>query len=141
MPFYSAVWFTACFKNDSRIVTKSSELHDKLVAEIKELAPDGDFVTQCVLQPLPKLYSEQSVKAGGNVMGVERHADDGLLLLATAMMKTPEQEAAVYPKVKAWVDEVRTYADTLDGNLKWICEWRLSPGLQKRQFSWKHRLY
>ncbi|KAF3025040.1 hypothetical protein E8E14_014367 [Neopestalotiopsis sp. 37M] len=115
-----AVWFTACFKNDSRIVTKSSELHDKLVAEIKELAPDGDFVTQCVLQPLPKLYSEQSVKAGGNVMGVERHADDGLLLLATAMMKTPEQEAAVYPKVKAWVDEVRTYADTLDGNLKWI---------------------
>lgn len=113
------IWFTACFKNDSRIVTKSSELHDQLVADIKELAPDGDFVTQCLWQPLPKLYSEQSIKAGGNVMGVERHADDGLLFLATAMMKTPEQEAAVYPKVKVWIDEVRAYADTMDGNLEW----------------------
>lgn len=63
-------------------------------------------------------------------MGVERHADDGLLFLATAMMKTPEQEAAVYPKVKVWIDEVRAYADTMDGNLEWTCEWHLSLAIE-----------
>ncbi|ETS73771.1 hypothetical protein PFICI_14717 [Pestalotiopsis fici W106-1] len=116
---YHAIWFTACFKNDKRIVTKASELHDQLVEEIKKVAPDGDFVTQCLWQPLPKLFSDQSVKAGGNIMGVERQTGDGLLFLATAMMKTPEQEAAVHPKVKTWVNEVKSYAASIDGNLEW----------------------
>lgn len=87
--------------------------------DIKQVAPDGDFITQCLWQPLPKVYSEHSVEAGGNVMGVERQLDDGLLFLATAMMNTSEQEAAVYPKVKSWVDEVKAYAASIDGNLEW----------------------
>lgn len=119
MSLVSSIWFTACFNNDGRIITKSSELHDQLVQDIKQVAPDGDFITQCLWQPLPKVYSEQSVKAGGNVMGVERQPHDGLLFLATAMVKTPEQEAAVYPKVKSWINEVKAYAASIDGNLEW----------------------
>ncbi|KAH8662483.1 hypothetical protein BX600DRAFT_551239 [Xylariales sp. PMI_506] len=109
---YYVVWFTASFRNDTRIVTKAVELHDQLVEDLRTIAPDGDFVTQCLFQPLPKIISEQSVAAGGNVMGVERQQDDGLLWLAVAMMKTAEQEALAYPKVKAWVDTVEDFAAT-----------------------------
>ncbi|KAI1840989.1 hypothetical protein JX266_012849 [Neoarthrinium moseri] len=117
---YHNIWFTASFKNDRRIVSKASELHDQLAQELREIAPDGNFFTQCIFQPLPTLFADQSVKAGGNVMGIERHAHDGLLFLATAMLSNSEQEALAYPKVKTWVEAVKRYASTIDGgNLAW----------------------
>ena len=37
------------------------------------------------------------------------------------MVRTPEQEAFVHPKVQAWVQAVKEFAATIvDGNLDWI---------------------
>lgn len=117
----STVWFTLSFKNDARIVRKASELHEKLVEELKQAVPEGDFVTQCLFQPLPRLFAERSAQAGGNVMGMEQHAHNGLLFLATAMMKTAEQEALAYPLVKKWIEDIQAFAGTIDGgNLSWL---------------------
>lgn len=58
---------------------------------------------------------------GGNIKGIERHAHDGILFAATAMVKTPEQEAFVYPKIKRWIDDLTEHAATIDGGLlDWI---------------------
>ncbi|KAF4962282.1 hypothetical protein FSARC_9635 [Fusarium sarcochroum] len=117
---YYDTWFTSCFKNDIRIITKASELHDKLVQELKEFIPDGNFITQCLFQPLPTLFGQRCVEAGGNVMGVERHKSNGILFLAVVMANTPEQEAFARPKVQAWIQEVREFAATIEGgNLEW----------------------
>lgn len=96
-------------------MTKAAELHEVLVEELKAFIPDGDFWTQCLFQPLPKLFGERSAAAGGNAMGVERQRVDGLLFQASAMVRTPEQEAFVYPKIKAWLDAVKDFAATIDG--------------------------
>ncbi|KAK9783653.1 hypothetical protein SCAR479_00212 [Seiridium cardinale] len=113
-------WFTASFRNDTRIVVKASELHDQLVEELKETVPDGNFITQCLFQPLPTLFAENSSSTGGNIMGVEQHSHDGLIFLAAAMFSTADQEALAYPKVKSWVETVKKYAATIDGgNLEW----------------------
>ncbi|WXC56403.1 hypothetical protein SNK03_002339 [Fusarium graminearum] len=120
-PNYYNTWFTCCFKNDIRIITKASDLHTKLVEELKEFIPDGNFITQCIYQPLPTIFGERSVEAGGNVMGVERHQHNGILFLASAMVRTSEQEAFARPKVEAWVKELREFAATIEGgNLEWI---------------------
>lgn len=66
----NVVMFTLSFKNDSRILIKASELHDQLVEDLMILVPGGDFTTQCAFHPLPKLFSQRSVDAGGNVLGV-----------------------------------------------------------------------
>ncbi|KAK9413970.1 hypothetical protein SUNI508_11422 [Seiridium unicorne] len=117
---YHTTWFTASFRNDTRIVVKASELHDQLVEELKETVPDGNFITQCLFQPLPTLFAENSSSAGGNIMGVEQHSHDGLIFLAAAMLSTADQEALAYPKVKSWVETVKKYAATIDGgNLEW----------------------
>ncbi|KAJ4263057.1 hypothetical protein NW762_006670 [Fusarium torreyae] len=117
---YYDTWFTSCFKNDIRIMTKASELHDNLVEELKEFIPDGNFITQCLFQPLPTLFGQRCVEAGGNVMGVERHKSNGILFLAVVMANTPEQEAFARPKVQAWIQEVREFAATIEGgNLEW----------------------
>ncbi|KAI0391299.1 hypothetical protein F5Y17DRAFT_468321 [Xylariaceae sp. FL0594] len=107
---YHDIWFTATFKNDARIVRKAVELHEKLVGELQSHIADGDFWTQCLFQPLPKLFGENSARAGGNAMGVERQETDGLLFQAAAMVRTPEQEAFAYPKIKAWLEAVREFA-------------------------------
>ncbi|KAI0185945.1 hypothetical protein EV127DRAFT_514865 [Xylaria flabelliformis] len=115
---YHDIWFTATFKNDARIVRKAVELHESLVADLQAHIPDGDFWTQCLFQPLPKLFGENSAKSGGNAMGVERQKVDGLLFQAAAMVRTPEHEAFAYPKIKAWLEAVREFATAeVDGGL------------------------
>lgn len=92
-----------------------------MVEELKAFIPDGDFITQCLLQPLPMLFGQRSAEAGGNVLGVERHQHNGILWLAAVMVRTPEQEAFAYPKVKAWVQSVKDFAATTENsNLEWV---------------------
>ncbi|KAL2200173.1 hypothetical protein P885DRAFT_28222 [Corynascus similis CBS 632.67] len=111
------IWFTLSFKNDPRILAHASALHDQLVADLIAFIPEQDFVTQCLFQPLPALLGQRSVAAGGNVMGVDQQPHNGVLFLATAMVRTPEQEAFAYPKVKAWVDSVSEFARGIEGGL------------------------
>lgn len=66
----NVVMFTLSFKNDARILSRASELHDQLVKDLMGLIPEGDFTTQCAFHPLPTVFSQHSVDAGGNVMGV-----------------------------------------------------------------------
>ncbi|KAK7424527.1 hypothetical protein QQX98_000492 [Neonectria punicea] len=116
---YHDTWFTTCFKNDTRIITKASQLHEQLVEEIKALIPDGDFITQCLFQPLPRILAQNSVTAGGNIMGVEQHQHNGILFLVVAMVRIPEQARFAEPKVKSWIEMVQEFAKTLDRDLQW----------------------
>ncbi|KAK7926906.1 hypothetical protein PG985_003904 [Apiospora marii] len=117
---YRNIWFTATLKNDRRITAKAAELHEGLVEELKSHIPDGDFWTQCLFQPLPVIFGQHSLATGGNALGVDRQEHDGVLFLAAAMLKTAEQEAFAYPRVKAWVRAVQDFAQTIEhGNLGW----------------------
>lgn len=119
--FIRSTFYTASFANDARIVAKATELHERLVNDLKEFIPDGDFTTQCLIQPLPKFYGEISARKGGNVMGVQSQPVDGLLFVAIVLLKTPEQQAFGYPRIKAWVEELKAYAATIEnGNLDWV---------------------
>ncbi|OGM43490.1 hypothetical protein ABOM_008048 [Aspergillus bombycis] len=118
---HQSTFYTATFANDARIVAKATELHERLVADLKTLIPDGDFTTQCLLQPLPKAYGQTSARNGGNVMGVQNQRVDGLLFVAIVLLKTPAQQAFAYPRIRAWVEELKAYAATIEnGNLDWV---------------------
>lgn len=104
-------------------MAKAAEVHDKLVKELKAFIPDGDFVTQCLFQPFPRLYGQVSAATGVNVLGIERQPHNGLIWLATVQTRTPEQEAFAYARVRDWVFAVQHFATTIDGgegNLEWI---------------------
>ena len=118
----SNIFFTATFKNDPEIVTHAVELHEKLVAEFKQFIPDGNFLTQCLFQPLSTLYGKRSVAAGGNALGLDRQKVNGLIFTAVAMLRTEAQRAWAYPRIATWVDELKAFADTkIDGgNLDWV---------------------
>ncbi|KAK7716377.1 hypothetical protein SLS64_003531 [Diaporthe eres] len=111
------IWLTSAFKNDKRIMAKASELHDKLVEELKAVVPDENFITQCTFQPMPTLFAEKSIEAGGNVIGLDRYKHDGILFLATALFRTKELRDTAYPKVQAWADGVKEFAQTIPDGL------------------------
>ncbi|RAL04558.1 FAD-binding oxidoreductase [Aspergillus ibericus CBS 121593] len=119
-PDYYNTFFTATLKNNPLIVTKAAELHSTLVTTLRTLIPTNDFITQCLLQPLPTLFGHLSTHSGDNIMGVSAQPVNGLLFVAVVMVRTPELEAIVYPMVREWVDTVKSYAATLDGNLDWV---------------------
>ncbi|ROW10352.1 hypothetical protein VMCG_01988 [Cytospora schulzeri] len=115
---YHNTWFTATFKNDARIVSKAASLHQELIDTLKtSIVPDGDFVSLCLLQPLPKAI----VQLGDNPMGLSRQSVDGLLVMTTVMVRTAEQKTAAYPKCKEFFTTLREFARSTDEdlNLDW----------------------
>ena len=101
-------------------MTKACEVNDAFVEELKTIVPDRNMLSQCIFQPLPKLYAEKSAEAGGNVLGLERQKDDGVLLLFLVEVPTAAQRAAAYPKAKAVIDEVQAFASTIGGAQDWL---------------------
>ncbi|KAI1385522.1 uncharacterized protein F4822DRAFT_413320 [Hypoxylon trugodes] len=118
-PKYHDAWFTLCFKNDRRIMAKASEVHSSMVEELKAHVPDGDFLTQCIFQPVPTLFAQNSLASGGNVLGIERNKENCILFQISTMMKTPEQLAFAYAKLSACVETVKQYAASVDGLTEW----------------------
>lgn len=109
-------------------MAKASETHDSLVEELKIIVPDRNMLSQCIFQPLPKLYTEKSIEAGGNVMGLERQTEDGVLLLALIEVPTADQRAAAYPKVKAWIKDLQAYAASIGSDQEWLYLNYADPG-------------
>jgi hypothetical protein len=117
----SNVWFTLTVKNDAVILDKASKLHDELVKTLMAHIPDGDFTSHVAMQPIPRSFAECSMAAGGNVMGLERHLHDGLLLQASVSVRTPDLATWVVPHVRAVVEGVRGFAENIDGGvLPWL---------------------
>ncbi len=111
---------TLSVKNDVSIIIKAVELYTEFVKDIQQSVSHLTFTTQCLLQPLPTLFGQNSAAAGGNIMGVENQKENGILVVAIAMVETAEQYNLVYPKVKAWLQAVEEYACHMkDGRLDW----------------------
>ncbi|KAH6628164.1 hypothetical protein F5144DRAFT_578139 [Chaetomium tenue] len=124
------IWFTLTLKNDARILTYASALHDQLVADLTAFIPGQEFITKCIFQHLPTVAIQNSVAAGRNVMGVERQQHNGILFHAISMVMTNEQEAFAYEKVKTWVDSVEEFSRGIEGGL---LEWRYLNYANKTQ--------
>jgi hypothetical protein len=137
-PTPSDTFFTTTFKNDARILTKASDLHNELVEELKAFIPDGDFITQCSFQPLSAIFGQRTVEAGGNMLGLDRQKTNDILFLAVAMVRTPEQDAFARPKVQEWVQSINDFAAAIEGGQR---AWRFlcySDGSQNPLASYGH---
>jgi hypothetical protein len=117
----SNCFYTLSLKNDIRIFKKAAELHDQVVEKLKALVPDGNFLTECLFQPLPKQFGKRSAERGGNIMGVSNQPEDGVLWVAIIVVPTAEQEKVAYPMLRNWGEEVRGFAASIEnGLLPWV---------------------
>lgn len=115
----SDIWFTLTFKNDPQVLQYAVTTHNQLVEEFRTQSPDGDFITQCMFQPLPTLFAKHAADRGGNVLGLDGIGGNAVLWLATLAVRTPEQEAVGRETMVAWVKSVEDFAKSVGSNVEW----------------------
>ena len=108
------------FKDDARVVHKAAELHEKLVADLLQVIPADELVTQSLFQPLPKIFADIGVEKGGNVLGLDINEENALLWLSAVSVKNAEHESIVHQKTAALTEELKTYAESISVLLPWI---------------------
>lgn len=118
-PGQREIWFTLTFKNDLRIVNKTLAGHEAMVEKLKALMPDGNFSTQCILQPLPTLFARHSVERGGNVLGLDQVTENAVLWLGAVSVSTKELGDAAYELLRAYTTETEAHARELGLDVPW----------------------
>lgn len=118
---YSDIWLTLTFKNDKRVLNYAVKTHAQLVKDMLSLSPDGNFITQCLFQPLPTLFAKHGADRGGNVLGLDQKiTDNAILLLVTLAVKGAAAEATIgRAKMTAWVDDMEAYAKSVGSFIDW----------------------
>ncbi|KAL8337281.1 hypothetical protein RB601_008695 [Gaeumannomyces tritici] len=112
-PGQHEIWFTLTFKNDLRMVNKLLAGHEAMVEKLKGIMPDGNFTTQCVLQPLPALFARHSVERGGNMLGLDQMTGNAVLWLGTVSAPTRELGDATHGLLRAYATETEAHAREL----------------------------
>lgn len=115
----SYIWYTIAFKNDAAVVAKASELLFQLSKDLEKQVSDGDFNTHVAFQPIPRLYTEKSEAAGGNIMGLDRYPFDVIMVQASASVKTAELVGWVRPRIEGLIRDIRAFAVSRDGYVDW----------------------
>ncbi|OTA92459.1 hypothetical protein M434DRAFT_387304 [Hypoxylon sp. CO27-5] len=110
---YRNIWFSVTIKNDIRIITKAVELHHDLVEEMKAESSDGDFETQAFFQPFPTVIAQHGSDRGGNILGIDRHTENGIVLLASLAINGVDQEVLGRKKMLAWKDALEKFGEDL----------------------------
>lgn len=116
---HSDLWFTLSFKNDARVLEYAVTTHNQLVEDMLAQSPDGDFITQCMFQPLPTIFAKHGTARGGNVLGIDRLTDNAVLWLATLAIKGADQEEFGRAKMSAWVESVSEFAKSVGSDVEW----------------------
>ncbi|EJT71294.1 hypothetical protein GGTG_10553 [Gaeumannomyces tritici R3-111a-1] len=100
-------------QDDLRMVNKLLAGHEAMVEKLKGIMPDGNFTTQCVLQPLPALFARHSVERGGNVLGRDQVTGNAVLWLGTVSAPTRELGDAAHGLLRAYATETEAHAREL----------------------------
>lgn len=116
-------WLSLSIKNDAVLLKKAVDvlLHE-LAAEIKnDHIPDGNFIIYTVVQPLLGRYAENSKARGGNMLGLEHmQTAEAILLLVMVQVDSWEVSQAISPRVKARIDQLQAYAESVDGAVEFL---------------------
>jgi hypothetical protein len=108
------------FANDAEIFTKIVELNEAFVTEWKATSANPDFITQCMFQAIPTVFSKHSVEKGGNVMGLDKEDRNAIMLLFDIAVKTADEEAIARPLLRSYgeqmqnVEKIRAAARKVD---------------------------
>ncbi|TLD24272.1 hypothetical protein PspLS_06994 [Pyricularia sp. CBS 133598] len=113
------VWYTLTFANDARVINKAAELNSGFVSDLLKVVPANQLGTQMLFQPMPKLFFENGLEKGGNVMGMDRVDGDSLQWLLACTVETPEQEKFLHERSAKMESELSAYAKSIGSLREW----------------------
>ena len=113
------IWFTSAFDNDARVMNHAVKKFFKLNKDLEAIMPGSKtgLNTLCMFQPITKSIAEKGVQNGGNVMGLDYYTKtngNGVMFLLTFAVNGQHNEDVALPMLKAYMDELDRYAQSLD---------------------------
>ncbi|KAK1991287.1 FAD binding domain-containing protein [Colletotrichum falcatum] len=116
------VWFTLTFANDARVMNYAVDKYHALNEDLKAaLGTDSGFNTLCMFQPITKSIVDKGVANGGNILGLEQYVakGNGVMFLVTLATSGADNETIAFPHVRAFVEDIESYAASLDLGWGW----------------------
>ncbi|KAK8139463.1 FAD binding domain-containing protein [Apiospora sp. TS-2023a] len=113
------MWFSLCFQNNKRVIDKATELFERLRDEVQGGGMEANVHRLIwVFQQLPKHYAQKN--PGGNVLGVDKTlAEDAIVWLGEANVKTAEAKAIFQGKMAKIAEELEDYAESIGAATQW----------------------
>lgn len=108
---------TLSFANDADIITEVYALSQKLLEPVKD-TKGLNWIT--MFQPLPTAISENSVKRGGNVLGLDRAKGNQVLFLFFVQWDDPERDEELQNAASTLMDQVTQLTKSKGKDNDWI---------------------
>lgn len=81
-----------------------------MAKEFQKKIPSNDFATHVAFQPVPRLFVENSIESGGNIMGLDKDPHDNILLQVSASVRTAELATWADVRAKVLLEDIRSFA-------------------------------
>ncbi|KFZ00989.1 hypothetical protein V501_10304 [Pseudogymnoascus sp. VKM F-4519 (FW-2642)] len=117
-----ANWFTGMATNTLEALTIIDDLHHKYATMMQAAAPNSNFSTLVELQPVTNSMVDNSVKRGGNILGLERVVKDGpvLMWLVSLTVDTEENQKVILPIAREFVDAINKAEKKAGHWIDWV---------------------
>jgi hypothetical protein len=108
--------------NTLEALTIIDDLHHKYATMMQAAAPNSNFSTLVELQPVTNSMVDNSVKRGGNILGLERVVKDGpvLMWLVSLTVDTEENQKVILPIAREFVDAINKAEKKAGHWIDWV---------------------
>ncbi|KAK1674084.1 hypothetical protein BDP55DRAFT_746456 [Colletotrichum godetiae] len=101
---YRQIWITLTGKNDARFI---------------QATQDADFLNYITFQAMPTLLFKHSTERGGNLVGMEREAEDAILFQMQHMVRADSAEKKARKQHVAMRQELKDFYISEGVNVEW----------------------
>lgn len=117
-----ANWFTGMATNSIESLRSIDELHKQYVPLMEAAAPNANFNTLIEFQPVTETMVTNGNKRGGNILGMEPLIEGGpsLMWLLSLTVDTEENQAAILPVARKFIDAINDKQRQQNTFLNWI---------------------
>lgn len=91
----------------------------KFVKDWKTFSSDGDFYVHGIFQAMPTLFAENSEEKGGNMLGLDRETDNGVLFQIQMMVKGEDQEMEARKRLQKFFKDIKEHQVEVGGDIDW----------------------
>ncbi|KFY25434.1 hypothetical protein V493_04664 [Pseudogymnoascus sp. VKM F-4281 (FW-2241)] len=117
-----ANWFTGMATNNLEVLKSIDDLHHQYIPLMQAAAPNSNFSTLVDFQPVTNSMVDNSVKRGGNILGLERVVKDGpvVMWLVSLTVDTEENQKAILPIAREFVGAINKAQKEAGHWIDWV---------------------
>ncbi|KAJ5356385.1 FAD-binding type 2 [Penicillium concentricum] len=117
---YRDIFVTATFVNNLDVMKKTIDIHNRMIEEARGKAKGKDYTMFTMIQPWPKLFTEHSIKKGGNMLGLDRFDENLFQVLVDYSWKNEADDALFNGLANSALEELVNYSKSIGADNEFI---------------------